>query len=83
MTVASKFTATKTGWRTWIVVERDAPHPVTGETTQEILAKVTRNYHFSHLPLSGDRAWTATAKWEGKTRQGHGPTREAAIADLH
>lgn len=82
-TTALKFTATKKGWRTRIVVERNAPHPVTGETTQEALVDLVRNHLFSHLPVKGHYAWTATSRWENTTRRGHGPTREAAVADLH
>jgi hypothetical protein len=77
-----KFTATKKGWTTHITVDRETPDPMTGDMTQGALVEVVRNYTFS-IVRTGHNAWSAKAKWEGKTRRGNGPTREAAIANLH
>lgn len=76
-----KFTATKKGWTTVITVDRETPDPMTGEMTQHALVEVVRNFTFS-IPKTGHYAWSATSKWEGKSRKGHGPTREAAVAAL-
>ena len=81
-TEALKFTATKNGWRTIAVVQRETPDPKSGAMTQEALVILVRNYNFQ-FAVTGDMAWTATSKWEGKSRRGYGATREAAVANLH